>query len=1274
MKTLRLHWIPFLLIVFAYSQEPLQAAVAPTEPNNGQRVAVLLDEPAKRPLSLESMTVRDIAERLFGATLLHLDVDGRFVDSSGAGVSLDSFSVLWIHTSEPLPEGSAFRSSNFLQSIHRFLEADRGVLLTGTATLLLEPMGLDTVKTKPLVFGNDRDQSGLQPAVAAHPVFTGLDWDRGVLWLSNVTYPCWSLFEAGKGRLIGVNPEQRNIPHLEYPLEKGKLLAVPCHIGAIYEKAPRGHRRNFETLVSNMVRYLDGSLTAPGSPRPKIEEEIDALDRAIGYLSKTFGERYPRGAEFSDRLDALRESRKASGEEEDAARLDALRREALLANPLLDFDRLLLIRRGENQLGLPLNYHANTKLPKTGYENSLAILSDWKSKAVLKNVLKPEGGRFIGDVDLHFDADRILFSSINEDGHWRVFESNLDGSRVRQLPLIPDTDVDCYDACYLPDDNVVFCSTACFAGVPCVNGDAATCNLYRYDRDGRIRQLTYEQDQDWCPTVLNNGRLLYLRWEYTDIPHAFSRILFHANPDGTNQTEYYGSGSYWPGSMFFAQPIPNTSSKFVAVVGGHHELPRMGDLVLFDPARGRRESDGAIQRIPGFGREVQPVMLDLPIERTWPKFLHPMPLDEHFLIVSAKPAPDRPWGIYLVDTFDNMVLIHEEPGYAMLEPIPLKKRPRPPIIPDRTEPERQDAEMFIANIYEGQGLSGVRKGTVKSLRLYSYQFSYQGMGAEPYSIGMDGPWDPRRILGTVPVYDDGSAYFTVPAYTPIAMQPLDEEGKAIQVMRSWITAMPGEVVSCIGCHEEQNTVIAPISSKAARSRPSPIEPWYGPPRGFSFVREVQPVLDKYCTECHHEGNEKYLGIASLEDGPQKPLLEHGSYINEKSRFSRAYYELRRFVRTSTKEGTMQVPHPWEYHADTTRLVQLLKQGHYCVDPDAEAWDRLVTWIDLNAPFHGNWRDIIQDDNPALVKHQFARRHEMRQRYTGMNSLLDDDPNIEYPPAVLKPEVGTRNVRESLASPALAYASGSDVKPVGEGFRLSLAEGIEIELVPIPADGSAKPFLMSRTEITNRQFSAFDPAHDSRIEFGDFMHFSPGEKGWSLSHPEQPVVRVSWIRAGEFCRWLSEKTGKTIALPTEEQWEHAARAGTRSALWYGTTEADFSAYANLSDISNQQIDRFSWEGRAETLPPWRPAVPGVNDHSRVSAAVGSYAANPWGLFDMHGNVSEWTATPLSPEKPNRKIVKGGSWYDEPNRAQVTFRQDYLDEQPVYDVGFRIIVSD
>ncbi len=78
------------------------------------------------------------------------------------------------------------------------------------------------------------------------------------------------------------------------------------------------------------------------------------------------------------------------------------------------------------------------------------------------------------------------------------------------------------------------------------------------------------------------------------------------------------------------------------------------------------------------------------------------------------------------------------------------------------------------------------------------------MGGQIDRVGMDGPWDVKQIIGTVPVEKDGSAQFRVPAYVPIAVQPLDAEGKALQLMRSWFTCMPGETASCVGCHEKQS--------------------------------------------------------------------------------------------------------------------------------------------------------------------------------------------------------------------------------------------------------------------------------------------------------------------------------------------------------------------------------------------------------------------------------------------------------------------------------------
>ncbi|MDP7135604.1 MAG: hypothetical protein QF437_34275, partial [Planctomycetota bacterium] len=167
-------------------------------------------------------------------------------------------------------------------------------------------------------------------------------------------------------------------------------------------------------------------------------------------------------------------------------------------------------------------------------------------------------------------------------------------------------------------------------------------------------------------------------------------------------------------------------------------------------------------------------------------------------------------------------------------------------------------------IYAGDGLQGIPRGTVKALRLFSYHYAYQNMGGLLGVVGMDGPWDVKRIIGTVPVYEDGSAKFVVPANTPISLQPLDAEGKALQLMRSWMTAMPGEAVSCIGCHQSEQKAPRPRMTLAQSKPMAKIEPWYGPTRGVSYAREVQPVIDEHCVGCHNGKPQK--------DGSQIPDL------------------------------------------------------------------------------------------------------------------------------------------------------------------------------------------------------------------------------------------------------------------------------------------------------------------------------------------------------------------------------------------------------------------
>ena len=258
-------------------------------------------------------------------------------------------------------------------------------------------------------------------------------------------------------------------------------------------------------------------------------------------------------------------------------------------------------------------------------------------------------------------------------------------------------------------------------------------------------------------------------------------------------------------------------------MAGHHGSHREGELVLLDVGQGRHEAQGVVQRIPGRGQKVEPLVRDYLTAASWPKFVHPYPLSDKYFLVTCKLDEQSPWDLYLVDVFDNLLRLHHADGYALFEPIPLRRQTRPPILPDRIDPQRSDAVVYLADVYRGPGLAGVPRGAVRQLRLFTYHFAYQGMGGLLGTVGLDGPWDIKRVLGTVPVEADGSALFRIPANTPISVQPLDAEGKALQLMRSWLVGMPGETVSCVGCHEEhqsQTPVEPPERSPRARRRPA----------------------------------------------------------------------------------------------------------------------------------------------------------------------------------------------------------------------------------------------------------------------------------------------------------------------------------------------------------------------------------------------------------------------------------------------------------------------
>ncbi len=1005
---------------------------------------------------------------------------------------------------------------------------------------------------------------------------------------------------------------------------------------------------------------------------------------------------------------------------ERAKKLFDYKRKLLISNPLLDFDRLLAVKynltdNARTAMGPHIGTRANNwsshpSQRRNGFDCEIVEISNLRGQQQVKTLFKPSTTAPISDICLHWDADRFMFSSVNPNGRWQVFEMDTTGAVPKEVVSLGEQDLDFFEAVYLPNGKIIVNSTIGYHGVPCVNGDDQVANLGLYDpKTNHYRRLNFGQDSDWDPVVMNNGRVMYLRWEYTDLTHYFSRIMMHMNPDGTNKKELYGSGSFWPNAMFDAQPLPGKdNNQFVAIVSGHHGVARSGRMITFDPKKGRMETQGVMQEFPYSKRPVVAEMKDELVNGVWPQFLNPKPLSEKYFLVTAKLNPNALWAVYLVDVFDNMTPLIMAEGQAIPEVVPIMKKETPPTIPERVKLDEKEATVYIQDLYEGIGTKGLPQGSIKSLRIFAYEFAYVKSPSNHMAQGIQSGWDIKRLLGTVPVEEDGSVTFKVPANVPISLQPLDENGAALQWMRSWFTAMPGEILSCVGCHEDQNSIAIPKHSIASRKSPVAIKVPEGGVRPFTFQLEVQPLLDKRCVSCH---NGSKPGRPNFKDTENDPGL-----LKQNHEMSKSYLALHPYVHRQGPEADIKVLRPMEYHASTSDLVQLLEKGHYGVELSPEEWEVLYNWIDFNAPYNSSFRA-----NKLFEHNQITRRRELMSKYNDIDvNWQEEIKNYEnylkskgeitavhpkHTPAPTMKTVKSKKFPFSLDEAKKKQAS------LGETSKqIEIAPGVTLKLTRIPkgefimGDNSGHPvsqpehkvkinkdFWIGSFEITNEQFNVFFPEHDSRYTDQYWKdHVNPG---YPSNLPQQPVIRISWDEAMHFCEQLSKKTGYNVTLPTEPQWEWAARCGQAYPFWYGRMNSDFSKYENMADdrLRNLAVSGINPQPMAENNP-WKdyfdfiPRVYGVDDGQMIAGDVGQYTPSPWGLHDIFGNVQEWTRSDYKPypyqtndgrENPNsreRKVVRGGSWRDRPSHASASFRRFYQPYQKVYNVGFRIVIEE
>jgi len=535
----------------------------------------------------------------------------------------------------------------------------------------------------------------------------------------------------------------------------------------------------------------------------------------------------------------------------------------------------------------------------------------------------PKGG--VRDPQMHYDGKKILFS-YRKGGqpYYRLYEINIDGTGLKAITTGPFDD---FEPAYLPDGGIVFCSSRCNRWVPCYVTQVAV--LYRCDGDGKnIRQLSPNTEQENTPWVLPDGRVLYQRWEYVDRSQVGYHHLWTMNPDGTGQMVYYGN--MHPNTvMIDAKPIPGTKKVVASFSPGHGRLEHAGVITVVDPRKG---PDAKEMARPVGGRR---------------HYRDPYPLSkEQFLVADGT-------RVTLLESGGRTTTLFEMPKewrigrMGVHEPRPLRPRKRERVIPKRVDLAKPTGLVMLENVNIGRNMKGVKPGEITDLLVLEILSKPYNMfsGMEPLTYG--GSFLLERILGTVPVEPDGSAYMELPAMRPLFFVALDKNGMAVKRMQSFMNLQPGEKLSCIGCHEERGR--PPTTSRipsARRRAPSKIKPIADVPDVFDFPRDIQPILDKHCVPCHdydktRAGGPRAGGV--ILTGDRGPMYSHSYYmLTVRKEFSDG-----RNLRKSNYP-------PRGIGSPASPIMKRLDGAHYKAKLSDHEKKMIRLWIDTGAVYPGTY--------------------------------------------------------------------------------------------------------------------------------------------------------------------------------------------------------------------------------------------------------------------------------------------------------------------------------
>ena len=652
----------------------------------------------------------------------------------------------------------------------------------------------------------------------------------------------------------------------------------------------------------------------------------------------------------------------------------------------------------------------------------------------------------IRDPNVSYDGTKIVFAmrrnDTTDDFHLYVMDAAT--RAVKQLTFglgVSDT-----EPCYLPNGDLIFISSRCIQNTDCWR--QAVSNLYTCDGEGRfLRRLGYDQVHTNYPQTLDDGRVTYTRWEYNDRGQIFPQPLLVMNSDGTGQAEFYGGDSWFPTSILHARGVPCTQ-KVIGIASGHHVTQR-GKLILIDRSKGTQEASGIEYLAP---RKPAEAVREDRFGWKGEQFQFPFAFDEKNYLVTycpeGSPNPQNgpfpvPYAIYFMTEDGSRELLAYDPTVHCNQSVPLVARAVPPQKPSQVDYTKTMGTYYVQDVNLGQAVTNVPRGTVKALRVVAIEYRaadayYNSNVGEagvshsrtPPSIN-NGSWDVKHVLGTVPVEEDGSAYFEVPARTPVYFQLLDGKGCVVQTMRSWSTLQPGEAQACVGCHESKNESPAPSPAAAMRKAVRKLTPFdrfaeqygkrnpitdtalsgheavkafltvnspngLGEPEGFSYVREIQPILDAHCVRCH---TGETLGVGSRASSVVKKSFSlkgdvlpysytqcpnNGDKTQDAHRaFTASYLNLTKFghgsalVNWISAQSRPTLLPPYFAGAAKSALMQHLEPGHNGVKVSQTEKERVACWIDLCVPFCGSYTDANQWEPKAKATYLYFEAKRAR---------------------------------------------------------------------------------------------------------------------------------------------------------------------------------------------------------------------------------------------------------------------------------------------------------